>query len=73
MAETFTATARQDETLDELCWRVLGQTERVTEQALTLNRNLADQGELLREGQEVILPIVTALQVPTRKVIQLWD
>lgn len=73
MAATFTAPALQGETLDALCWRVLGQTGRVVEQALDLNRDLADQGAVLREGQIVTLPIITAPVTPERKIITLWD
>lgn len=72
MADTFTALALQNETLDELCWRVLGQTEFVVEQALELNRGLADQGPVLREGQVIILPVRLPDTVPENKIIQLW-
>lgn len=73
MAASFPATALQDEPLDALCWRVLGQTGTVVEQALELNPGLADQGTLLREGQSVLLPVITAPRVATRQLIQLWD
>lgn len=73
MTATFTATALQGETLDELCWRVLGQTEFVVEQALELNRDLAEQGVRLREGQAIILPVRLPDKVPEHKIIQLWD
>lgn len=70
MAATFTATALQDEPLDALCWRMLGQTGQVVEQALELNPGLADQ---LREGQVVNLPVITRARVAELKLIQLWD
>lgn len=73
MTATFTAPALQDETLDELCWRVLGQTEFVVEQALELNRDLAGQGPYLCEGQIIILPVQLPDKVPENKIIQLWD
>lgn len=73
MTTTFTATALQGETLDALCWRVLGQTGGIVEQALDLNRDLAEQGALLTEGQLIILPIVTAPVTPARQIVQLWD
>jgi len=73
MTTTFTATALQGETLDALCWRVLGQTGGIVEQALDLNRDLAEQGALLTEGQIITLPIVTAPVTPARQIIQLWD
>lgn len=73
MAESFTATALQGETLDALCWRVLGQTEGVVEQALELNRGLADLGAVLAEGQEILLPLPAIPFTPTRKIVQLWE
>jgi len=73
MPATITARALQDETLSALCWRVLGQTEGVVEQALTMNRGIAAQGRTLAEGQEVLLPNLTAPRVKQREMIQLWD
>lgn len=73
MTGTFTATALQDETLDALCWRILGQTGGIVEQALDLNRDLAEQGPLLSEGQAIILPLVSAPVTAERKIVQLWD
>jgi len=73
MAETFTATALQDETLAALCWRVLGRTAHVVEQALELNRDLANQGKLLVEGQVIKLPLTPVSQLPAYEMIQLWD
>lgn len=73
MAETFTVPALQDEMLDALCWRVLGKTERVTEQALSLNPGLAAQGPLLNEGQMIVLPAVISNAIPEYKMIHLWD
>ena len=70
---TFTATALQGETLDALCWRVLGQTAGVVEQALELNRTLAAQGPLLTEGQVITLPLILSPTVPERQMVQLWD
>jgi phage tail protein X len=73
MTATFTATAHQGETLDALCWRVLGQTAFVVEQALELNRDLANQGPFLTEGQEIILPVLLPNSVPENIIIQLWS
>jgi len=73
MACTFTATALQGETLDALCWRMLGQTGMVVEQALDLNRDLAEQGPILREGQIITLPILAAPVTPERRIVKLWD
>lgn len=73
MANTFTVAALQGETLDALCWRVLGQTGTIVEQALDLNRDLAEQGPILREGQIIILPILAAPVTPERQIVKLWD
>ncbi|MCC2602757.1 tail protein X [Sphingopyxis yananensis] len=73
MADTFTATALQGETLDALCWRVLGQTENVVDQALELNRGLADQDIFLTEGQVILLPVQLPKPVPQQKIVQLWS
>lgn len=73
MTATFTATAQQGETLDALCWRVLGQTAFVVEQALELNRDLADGGAHLAEGQPIILPVLMPDAVPENLILQLWS
>lgn len=63
--------ALQDETLDALCFRVLGQTAGVVEQALELNPGLAGHGTALPHGTLVELPD-TAAQ-PQKTMIRLWD
>lgn len=67
------ATARDGETLDEVCWRVLGRTAAVTEQALELNPGLADLGARLPGGTEIMLPDPPAAQLPVRETVKLWD
>lgn len=63
--------AHQGETLDALCWRVLGQTAEVTEQALERNPGLAELGPILPHGTLVDLPEpdTTPRVVET---VQLW-
>lgn len=63
--------AHQGETLDALCWRVLGQTAEVTEQALTLNPGLAELGPVLPQGTPVNLP--SRPEPPRATPVQLWD
>ncbi|MXO73566.1 phage tail protein [Altererythrobacter buctensis] len=67
------ATARDGETLDEICWRVIGRTAAVTEQSLELNPGLADLGPRLPGGTNVRLPDPPAAQFPMRETVRLWD
>ncbi len=69
------ATAQQGETLDAVCWRVLGRTEGVTEQAYNLNPHLAALGPLLPGGTRITLPDVTtpAAAPVRRETVKLWD
>jgi phage tail protein X len=73
MAESSRATALAGETLDAICWRVLGRTQGVTEQAYALNPGLAASGPLLAEGTVVQLPDVSAPASAMRETIKLWD
>ncbi|MGM0912779.1 MAG: tail protein X [Pseudomonadota bacterium] len=62
----------QGETLDSLCYRVLGTTAGVTEQALEMNPGLAELGPILPHGTLVELPE----EPPTGAVVdtvQLWS
>ncbi|MET4862090.1 tail protein X [Morganella morganii] len=63
--------ALQGETLDALCFRVLGQTAGVVEQVLELNPGLAGHGTVLPHGTPVELPDVA--EQPQKTMIQLWD
>lgn len=69
------ATAQQGETLDAICWRVLGRTGGVTEQAYNLNPHLAALGPQLPGGTQVILPdmAATTATAPRRETVKLWD
>lgn len=67
------ATALAGETLDAICWRVLGRTQGVTEQAYALNPGLAATGPQLAEGTKVLLPDITETAPAMRETIQLWD
>ncbi|MFA5495180.1 MAG: tail protein X [Porticoccaceae bacterium] len=65
------ARARQGETLDALCHRILGVTAGVTEHTLRLNPGLASHGPILPEGTQVALPEATT--APHRiDTLQLW-
>lgn len=63
--------ALQGETLDALCFRVLGQTAGVVERTLELNPGIADHGAVLPHGTPVELPDVA--EQPQKTMIQLWD
>ena len=65
--------AHARETLDALCWRALGRTSGVTEQAYALNPGLAAQGPMLTEGQAITLPDLAQIQPVTRETVNLWD
>ncbi|MGO1068414.1 tail protein X [Lysobacter sp. CA199] len=67
------AYAAQGETLDALCWRVLGRTAGVVEAAIAANPGLADLGPVLPHGTPVDLPDPVARTPQTRPLIQLWD
>lgn len=67
------ATAQAGETVDAICWRVLGRTAGVTEQVLELNPGLADLGAQLPGGTQVALPDITETALPTRQTVKLWD
>lgn len=69
------AVAQQGETLDAICWRVLGRTEGVTEQAYDLNPHLAELGPNLPGGTRVILMELTTITStpPKRATVKLWD
>lgn len=73
-AVTIAATALQGETLDGLCWRLLGTTAAgVVEAALALNPGLAALGPVLPEGTAVTLPDPPATAAVPRETINLWN
>ncbi|MBU9490285.1 tail protein X [Burkholderia multivorans] len=66
--------ALQGETVDALCWRVLGRTRGVVEAVLELNRDIAQYGPILPHGLLVELPdeVPQAAQSGAER-LQLWD
>lgn len=79
-----TVTARQGDTIDALCWRVLGTTAGgLVEAGLDLNPGLAVLGPVLPEGAPVILPDLPGanaagtgpapVPVPVLTTVNLWD
>ena len=66
-------TAIEGETVDEICWRELGRTARVTEQTLERNAGLADLGPALPGGTTIDMPEAPDLAKPVRETVKLWD
>lgn len=66
-----TVNSIQGETIDALCWRVFGVTQKMTEQVMELNRHLAEKGPILPVGTKVILP--SSITPPETTIVQLWD
>lgn len=67
-------TAQQGDTLDALCWRVLGTTDGgVVEAALGLNPALAEAGAFIAEGTAVTLPDPPQARATTLATVNLWD
>ncbi|MGW8201899.1 tail protein X [Sphingomonas bisphenolicum] len=67
------ATALDGETVDAICWRVLGRTRDVTEQVLALNPGLAALGPALPAGTLLILPNPAQLAPAVLETVNLWD
>lgn len=66
--------AQQNDTLDLICWRHLGRTGAVVEQALERNPGLADGGAFIAQGTAVDLPDFAELAaVAPLELVQLWD
>ncbi len=63
----------QNDTIDQLCWRHLGQTERVVEATLELNPGLAAAGPVLPSGMAITLPNPATIQAAPRPTVNLWD
>lgn len=65
--------AQAGDTVDSLCWRVLGTTTAVTEQVLARNAGLADLGPTLPAGHPVDLPGPAEIASASRPTVKLWD
>lgn len=61
------------ETVDAICWRVLGRTKDVTEQVLSMNPGLAAMGATLPGGTLVILPELASAAPAVLETVNLWD
>ena len=65
--------SQQNDTVDQLCWRHLGQTERVVEATLELNPGLAAAGPVLPGGMAITLPNPATTPAAPRPTVNLWD
>jgi len=65
--------ALQGDSLDLICWRELGTTDGVVEQALALNPGLAGAGPVIAAGTAVTLPEPVAATPQRRETVNLWD
>jgi len=67
-----TVYAHEGDTLDKVLYRAYAQTAVITEEALGINRGIADLGPILPQGTAVILP-----DPPTssgkQETVQLWS
>ena len=68
---SLSATAMAGETIDALCWRVLGRTDGVVEDVFELNPAHA-AGVILPEGAAILLPS-SIVAAPTIETVQLWN
>lgn len=66
-------TTQQNDSVDEICWRILGRSAGVTEQVYNINIGLAAMGPLLPEGIIITLPDSSAAAPIRREIIQLWS
>lgn len=64
--------AQQGDTVDLICWRYYGRTERVTEAVYAANPGLCELGPILPHGLLITLPDVdTTDTIDT--TVHLWD
>ena len=68
----ITVRARQNETVDAICWRHYGRTAGVTEHVYEANPGLSDIGAILPTGHPVNLPEIEA-QAEQAGTVNLWD
>ncbi|WP_071058140.1 tail protein X [Pelistega sp. MC2] len=64
--------AKENDTIDDLCWRHLGRTADVVEKVLEMNRNISRQGLFLKAGTSVRLPTKEKKNAQIQTV-RLWD
>lgn len=70
-AEFDTATSRQGDTVDLICYRHYGTTEKVVAAVLEANKGLSAHGPILPIGTKVNLPVQQ--KQSTKTALKLWD
>lgn len=65
--------ARQNDTVDAICYRELGRTGDLTEAVLDANPGVAALGPVLPHGTPIDLPEIAPAQTAETDLIQLWD
>lgn len=65
--------AVQDETVDQLVWRVNGGGPAVVEALLAANPGLAAEGPFLAEGRLVTIPDTVSPSAEPVALVNLWD
>ena len=62
---------KEGDVLDRVCWKHYGAHAGAVEAVLEANTNLAEHGEVLPAGLEIVLPDLVLPE--TEKLIRLWD
>jgi phage tail protein X len=65
--------SQQNDTVDAIVWRYLGDTAGYVESTLELNPALAQYGAVLPSGTVMTLPAPTASIQTKKDIVQLWD
>ncbi len=66
-------TTQNNDTVDEICWRIFGRSAGISEQVYDNNMGLAELGPVLPDGVTITLPEFTESAPKKREIIQLWS
>ena len=62
---------KEGDVLDRVCWKHYGAQAGAVEAVLEANTNLAEHGEVLPAGLEIVLPDLVLPE--TERLFRLWD
>lgn len=65
--------SQQNDTVDAIVWRYLGDTAGYVERTLELNPALAQFGAVLPSGTIITLPEPNVSSATKKDIVQLWD